>query len=341
MRTTAETERPAVDRKFRILSLDGGGIKGAFTAAALALLEERTGRRAVDHFDLITGTSTGGILAIGLGLGFSATELMNFYIEAGPTIFPSTGITSRLGWFRQLFGPKHSHAVLRQALVEILGNRRFGDSRCRLAIPTYDAIKGRIYIMKTCHHPDLDFAISDAAAVDVALATSAAPTFFEAATFPSQMGADYVDGGVWANCPAMVGVAEAIAFLGRTPADIDVLSIGTTSTPFSIAAKRKAGAAGWSAGILQLMFQAQVEAARAQSKLIAGGFHRIDASVVAGEFTLDRAHPDTIRKLVVHGRGEAAKKENLRVVETRFLDGNLAEPYEDYSVSRVAEEARR
>jgi uncharacterized protein len=316
-------------RKFRILSLDGGGIKGAFTASTLALLERETNCRAVEHFDLITGTSTGGILAIGLSLGFSASELLQFYVERGPEIFPSTGLRSRLGWLRQIFGPKHSHEVLRRALADRLGERLFGEAQCRLAIPTYDAVTGRVYIMKTAHQPRALFDV-DALAVDVALATSAAPTYFQAAVFPAHLGASYVDGGVWANCPAMVGVTEAIAFLGQQARDIDVLSIGTTFQPFNIASQRGAGAAGWNVGIIQLMFEAQVEAARAQAKLIAGGFHRIDATVMQGEFALDRADADTIERLAIRGHAEASRRENLDVVRTRFLDGRKAAPYTKY-----------
>jgi uncharacterized protein len=84
---------------FRILSLDGGGIKGAFTASVLATLEEDTGKSVVDHFDLIAGTSTGGILAIGLGLGLSAREICDFYASKGPEIFPSTSLIQRTSGF--------------------------------------------------------------------------------------------------------------------------------------------------------------------------------------------------------------------------------------------------
>jgi patatin-like phospholipase/acyl hydrolase len=131
---------------FRILSLDGGGIKGAFSASVLAQLEQDTGHRVAKHFDLITGTSTGGIIAIGLGLGISAREIRDFYAERGPTIFPGTSLVQRaraiLRWLR---APKHSHTVLRAALEEVFGSRRFGESKCRLVIPTYDAIGGRIF----------------------------------------------------------------------------------------------------------------------------------------------------------------------------------------------------
>ena len=217
---------------FRILSIDGGGIKGVFAASALATLEEDLGCRAVDHFDLITGTSTGGIIAIGLGLGLSAGQILRFYVDKGPTIFPGTSLAQRLGGkVKQLFsGPKHSHTVLRAALKEVFQQRRFGESTCRLVIPTYDAIGGRIFIMKTAHHERFHYDI-EASAVDVALATSAAPTYFAAERFPQHDNASYVDGGVWANCPVLAGVTEALAFLGQKLQDLDVLSIGATTAP--------------------------------------------------------------------------------------------------------------
>ena len=93
---------------FRILSLDGGGIKGTYSAAALAAWEEATGRRIVDHFDLIAGTSTGGILALGLGIGLSGKQLLKFYRDRGTTIFPVTSIGSKAyHTIRHLILPKY------------------------------------------------------------------------------------------------------------------------------------------------------------------------------------------------------------------------------------------
>src|SRR6188474_3067968 len=94
-------------RRFRILALDGGGIKGTFTAAVLSEWERSTGLRIAEHFDLIAGTSTGGILAIGLGIGLSAAELLDFYERRGPVIFPTTGF-GRKFWrsVHQVVSPK-------------------------------------------------------------------------------------------------------------------------------------------------------------------------------------------------------------------------------------------
>ena len=310
---------------FRILSLDGGGIKGAFTASVLATLEEDSGCAAVDHFDLITGTSTGGIIAIGLGLGLPARTICDFYEQEGPAIFPGTSLVQRVeGKLRQLFAPKHSHAVLRAALGKVFGKRRFGESKCRLVIPTYDAIGGRVFLMKTAHHERFRYDV-DAPAVDVALATSAAPTYFAATPFPDHADASYVDGGVWATCPVMVGITEAVAFLGAKLEEIDVLSIGTTTTPFNIARHADSGIAQWNAGLVELMFEAQVQTAVAQAGLLLGGrLHRINVTAREGEFSLDKADSETIRRLVTLGRGEAVKKANIEVVGSRFLNKRAA-----------------
>lgn len=306
---------------FRILCLDGGGIKGVFTAAVLARLEESTGLRTLDHFDLIAGTSTGGILAIGLGLGLSAQELLDFYVQRGPIIFPSTGrIAKTAGVFRQIFsGPKLSGNVLREELVAVLGDRKFGESKARLLIPAYDAVGSRIYVFKTAHLPRFVNDIKLPAA-DVALATSAAPTYFAAASILH--GGRFVDGGVWANCPAMVAITEAVAMLGQSIEDIRLLSVGTTSEPFSIAKHDKASALQWNVGLLDLMFEAQAAAVKAQASVFLGSrMHRIDYSATSGRFPMDDASERAINDLAVLGRSEAEKQANLAAVARDFLNG--------------------
>ncbi len=316
---------------FRILSLDGGGIKGAFTASVLATLEEDTGCAVSDHFDLIVGTSTGGVLAIALGLGLPARAICEFYAEKGGTVFPSTSIMQRTeGWLRQWIKPKHSQDTLRLALTDVFGERKLGESKCRLVITTYDAIGGRIFLLKTAHHPRFKYDIH-APVVDVALSTAAAPTFFSAAKFPKHDNASYVDGGVWANNPTLVGVTEAVAFLGAKLEEIDVLSIGCTTTPFNIAQHAESGALQWNAGFIELMFEAQMEASLAQARLLVGGrVHRINITAKEGEYALDDATPEKIRRLITLGRGEAVKKANLEVVQSRFLNGTRAAPFKPF-----------
>jgi patatin-like phospholipase/acyl hydrolase len=306
---------------FRILSLDGGGIKGAFSASAIAAWEEDTKKSIINYFDLITGTSTGGIIAIGLALGIPASKIRDFYREKGPIIFPSTSLVERTtGSFFQLFTTKYSHSTLRQELTRIFGPKKFGEAKCRLVIPTYDAIGGRIFLLKTAHHERFRYDV-DAPAVDVALATSAAPTYFEAAPFPEHQGASYVDGGIWANNPVLVGLIEAVHFLSVPLDQIDILSVGATSEPFNIAQHKDSGILEWNKGLIDLMFKAQMESALSQANLLLNGrVHRVDHIAKPGEFSLDDARAEKIQQLINLGRGEAVKKENLDVVLARFLN---------------------
>lgn len=320
-------------RKFRILSLEGGGIAGAFAASVLATLEKYTGHRCIEHFDLIAGTSTGGLIAIGLGIGLPAEQILSFYENNGPIIFQNAGITKR--WsnsIRHIFQSKYSQGVLREALLGALRDPetgkspKFGESKCRLLIPTYDAVGGRIFLMKTAHHERFRFDIN-ALAVDVALATAAAPTYFSAVPFQEHAsGASYIDGGVWANCPALAAVVEAVHFLNIPPDDIDILNIGTTSSPFSVSEHAQAGIFGWARGLINLLMRAQVETSRATAFLLTkGGILNINFIAPNNKFSLDDSRK--IGELVALGRSEAVKREILEAVQTRFLNGVKVEPF--------------
>src|SRR6201997_4393743 len=115
-------------KRFGILSLDGGGIKGTFTAAVLAEWEKHSGKVIADHFDLIAGTSTGGIIALALGLGLPAAKILEFYQKEGPKIFPNITTQQKLSLnLRHLWEPKYSAAPLRKALEGVFGERRVRD----------------------------------------------------------------------------------------------------------------------------------------------------------------------------------------------------------------------
>ena len=220
-------------RPFRILCLDGGGIRGAFTAAVLKYLEDATGYRVFDHFDLIAGTSTGGILAIGLGLKMTASDMLDFYINEGPVIFPVEAGFRRLAHsFRHWFGAKFDQSVLKKKLETAYATAPIKssvlDNSCtRLVVPAYNTESDSLLVFRTPHGSG---GANDKGRnlVEVALATAAAPTYFR----PIQMGAILaVDGGVWANCPTTVALAEAIKELQVAPERIEMLSVGTTFAP--------------------------------------------------------------------------------------------------------------
>ncbi|XZE20308.1 CBASS cGAMP-activated phospholipase [Pirellulaceae bacterium SH449] len=214
-----------MQKKFQILSLDGGGIKGLYSAALLAKLEENLGGISVtEHFDLITGTSTGGIIALGLGLGLRPREIVQFYVAEGPKIFKKKPLWTSL---RSYTRSKYPQEPLKLALQKYFEDKLIVDSSKRLVIPSYNLAKDEVYIFKTPHHPRLT-TDGKVPMWKVALATSAAPTYFPCCEHVDGM--RLVDGGLWANNPTMVGIVEAVSLLKKPLEAISTLSLGTTNS---------------------------------------------------------------------------------------------------------------
>lgn len=301
---------------FRILSLDGGGIKGVFGASFLKTIEEMSGKSVVDHFDLIAGTSTGGILALALGLRIPPARILEFYCDKGPLIFPCTGVHQRL-WsnVRRLTCGKHDSKVLLRELRSIFGDATLAECRSRLVVPAFNAVNGQIHLFKTPHHERFrqDYRRS---CVDVAMATSAAPTFF--CPYRTEDGSVFVDGGVWANNPIMVALQEAIHFLGADRQRIDILSIGTTNEPFSVSTSRAwwAGLPRWAGSIVPLLMQAQADASLKQATLtLTRPPLRVSPIVEPNRFRLDDSRQ--IKELRALGVSEARSAEHT--ICERFL----------------------
>jgi patatin-like phospholipase/acyl hydrolase len=301
-------------RRFRILSIDGGGIKGVFPASFLAAIEETLGGPPVsDYFDLIAGTSTGGILALALGLGLSAKQALGFYERFGPSIFPP-----RPPWW-VLRPSKHESGTLRLALEETFGDKRLGDSLHRLLIPAFNATTGKIHIYKTAHHPRLQVDYK-AHAVEVGFATSAAPLYFPPYRSPTE--AVLIDGGIWANNPAGLAVVEAISMLGASGDQIDVLSIGCTCDPPDFT-QRGQGWRFWSLRAIEAAIQGQSFASLGTAQHLAGheNVFRYCPTVMPGRFGLDR--PKGIAELKAFGYSEA--REALRQLTPRFFSAKAAQ----------------
>ncbi|MBX9859743.1 MAG: patatin-like phospholipase family protein [Sphingomonas sp.] len=242
---------------FQILSLSGGGYLGLYTAAVLAELEQQSGRRAVEMFDLFAGTSIGGIIALGLAAGASAVDIRDAFLEHGPTIFgtekPKKSWRGILEKRHSLLKPAHPASPLRQTIERIVGaDTKLMDLKRATVIPAVNLTKGGPKVFKTGHHERfvLDWRLS---AVDVALATSAAPTYFPIHRIGDEL---FADGGLFANSPDLIAIHEAEQFLGIDAADINVLSIGTTTTSFAWS-----GSANTQKGILQWVAGEQLTSA--------------------------------------------------------------------------------
>ena len=146
-------------KKRRILTIDGGGILGTFPAAFLANLEDALDRPIGEYFDLICGTSTGGIIALGLGMGLKASEILEMYEKRGPEIFGQSGgllenfLAEPIRRIRWLYRPKYSSEKLRSVLIDLFGSKTLGDAKHRLVIPAWNPTARTVYLYKTPHHP--------------------------------------------------------------------------------------------------------------------------------------------------------------------------------------------
>ncbi len=285
----------------QVLALDGGGLRGIFTAATLAAWEEDFDTSVADHFDLIVGTSTGGIIALALGLRMSPADVLSIYVDHGELIFPWSGRSSP-GLLRRLLRPRYDAAELRSVLQDRFEDRLLGDSRVRLAIPSYDLAADHVHLFRTPHHRDLrrDWRVP---AVDVALATAAAPMFLPAHRMEAHR---LIDGGVWANNPTLVGVAECFDRLEGERGRIRVLNVGTTSE----IRKRRAtldngGLFAWRSDGLDVMLRGQCLAATNHAQLILGrpNVVRVDVPTPEGLHKLDSVTaPDLIGRALAESR---------------------------------------
>jgi uncharacterized protein len=269
----------------RILTIDGGGIKGTFPAAFLARLEERIGAPISSYFDLIAGTSTGGILAIGLGMGMSARSLLRFYEEHGPEIFAGGRFWREV---RALVLAKYSNAPLHRVLKHRFGDRKLGESTTRLMIPCLNVTQGKVHVFQTSHHPTLTEDMHERA-VDVAMASAAAPTFFP--SFRWSNGDVFVDGSMWARNPVGMAAVEAVGRLQWRAEEIRILSLGCTAKSMHAAfGQAAAGGKGyWGGRIHDLFMKAHSSSALHTACLLVGhqNVHRINPDPGERRFDLD------------------------------------------------------
>ena len=283
--------------RFQILSLIGGGIRGAFVTSYLRELEHKLGRPLAECFDLIAGTSTGGIIAAGLAQGSSADEVHDFYVRYGEKIFTPRPRYRAKGVMRAVF-PAANWVFQRRtggsldaafrarfcpfALQEAF-DEGFGDSRMksvdftRLIVPSFNLTKGEPYVFRSPHLPsgvrDRDLKISD-----VVIAATAAPTYFP----HRQIGDDaFVDGGIWAADPIILAFAEAMRIqqfekqlAESTPCDSDevhLLSVGTGRAQYSLSPPgADAGLLYWASRVAEVMGTAQVQGIHQPLKFLLG-----------------------------------------------------------------------
>ncbi len=262
---------------YRVLSIDGGGIRGVIPAMLLVHLEQRTGKAIAEMFDLVVGTSTGGILAAGLtvpkGNGrpkFTAEDMLALYADRGDEIFERSfwdGIASLGGLADEQYGAKPLEKLLKQ----YLGDATLADCLKPVVITSYDIERREPYFFKTRRAKD--GADRNHLLRDAARATSAAPTFFEPAVVRSLAKRPtrrvLVDGGVFLNNPALAGYIEAVS-MGQKPEEVLVVSLGTgvATRPIPYEKAKDWGALGWVRPVISVMMDGQADSADYHLRLI-------------------------------------------------------------------------
>jgi len=237
------------EQPFQALSLTGGGYRGLFTARALQVIEEHICVPIGQRFDLTCGTSIGGIVALAVAFEVPMQKVVKVFEDFGSSIFPPhRPPTSKLGKGLDLWKhsrkPRYSTKHLSEAITQLIDkDATLNDAKHAVAIPAVNVTQGRPQVFKTRHKAewtrDWKFKV-----VDVALATSAAPTFFELAEVGGNL---YADGGLFANAPDLLALHEAEHFFNVSTEAVRILSVGTTTKSYSVSfnSGRHFGIADW------------------------------------------------------------------------------------------------
>lgn len=257
----------------RILSLDGGGIRGIYIAQLLAEIEKDTGKSIHSFFDLIVGTSTGGIIALALSIGIPAQEIVELYMDNSKKIFKPL---HKL-FFKKIpyASCKYDNSGLQELVKQKFKEKKLKDAMVMLCITSVEHRNAEPKVYKTPHNEKIHVD-GEKEMWKVAMVTSAAPTYFPASYEFAD--ACNLDGGLWANNPVMVGILEALDNKCSLE-KIKVLSIGTGENPYNI--QNDVAAYGnllrWKSDFINLFMNVQTRAAHNSAKyLIKDNLTRID-----------------------------------------------------------------
>lgn len=298
---------------YHVLALSGGGYRALYSATILADLEAALGGTPLARkFDLICGTSAGGLLALGLANEIPAIRLQETFEKDGSKIFGRRSLWRRaLGfWLRA----KHSNDGLRKVLDELFGDKIIGDLKHRVLIPAVNYSTGQGQFFKTPHHPtfELDYKMR---IVDAAMATAAAPVYFPLVRNSRGV---FVDGGLVGNSPGLFGLHEIQTFIAdkTKPFRIRVLSIGTMTIGATIRGDSNLdqGILRWKGGLFDLVISAQESSVNYMLKhMLNDDYFKIDDQVTPDQ-SIDVKALDVVSAAstnTLRDRGKSAAQRTL------------------------------
>jgi uncharacterized protein len=349
---TIETRASLTRRKFSVLAVDGGGIRGVIPARVLQAIEERMQRPVSQLFDLVAGTSTGGLVVLGLvkpaskgatGPAYAASDLVALYRDHGPEIFHAS-LARRVATAGGLLGVRYPAGPIEAVLDAKFGDAMLSEALTEVVVPSYDLSQPAPFFFKRRYplvDPTLDVRMADAAR-----ATSAAPTYFDPAPlepFRSEPRHALVDGGVFANNPAVSAYAEALDLWGED-VEVQVVSLGCGEAPQELGRglipvpyrkARRWGLARWARPVLDVVFDGIADASEWQlTRLCRHGddrsprYHRLQSPLPTANHALDDASNDNLKRLL-------ADAETLLVEKQAALTA-VCEGLEETATDRLA-----
>ena len=284
----------------RVLSIDGGGIRGIIPALVISHLEQKTGQPASELFDLIVGTSTGGMLALGLALQmeegapqFNAKQMVKLYGVHGGEIFEQS-LWRKLRSVGGVLEEAYSHEALERILNLYFGAHTLADCSVPAMVTSYDIQNRRTVFFKSWHEEHGMILCSEAAR-----ATSAAPTYFEPTKITwAEESATLVDGGIFINSPSVSAYAEARKLFPNEPIALLSLGTGELTRVIPYEAARTWGSALWVMSLLDCMFDGVSKAADHQMRLLLGDHYlRLQTPLHYASDDMDDASRGNIRNL--------------------------------------------
>jgi len=247
----------------RILSLDGGGMRGIIPATFLEALEHESGQSIPELFDVVVGTSTGAILSAGLTVAgedgkakYNATDFVKLYQGMGKTIFHKDRCLLEI--LEGITRPSYDPAGYEKLLCDYFADAKLSDALCEVAVPSIELENMKMHIFsqtRASADGKQDYYIKD-----IIRAATAAPAYFPAkklANVAGQVRGTFVDAGVSSNNPGVMALAEAKALVGDCQCIFVSLGTGTISAPISSLQAKKWGDAEWLGHIFDLQGDAQ------------------------------------------------------------------------------------
>jgi uncharacterized protein len=286
-----------MNSNYNILTLDGGGIRGIILLYQLIELEKQLDDKICNYFNLISGTSTGAIIAVLLAKGYSALDVLNFYLANSSKIFKKSFL--RFGIFTYKYSDKNFNEILNL----YLGDDTLADLNCDIIIPTYNVSKKSKQLFKSTNHKKHKL-------FDIIRATTSAQSFFA----PHKIGEDYfIDGGMVVNNPSLVAYSEAVN-IGKRKINLISFSTGQIEKSFN-KILLKTGILFWAKPTFDILISEQSKMADFHMQTIAmqnseTNYLRCESIINKSSGRLDDVRPKNILNMLKDGQTSANLNKN-------------------------------